>query len=260
MVPYLLDFERGLTPPSDYDAQLAALQSRLGKIQAAYIVYKKQAIIMLEGWDAAGKGGIIQRLTARWDPRYYRVWPIGAPTHEEKAHHFLWRFWQRLPATQQIAVFDRSWYGRVLVERVEAFATPKQWKRAYDEINDFEAQQVTEGTLLIKLFVHVTQQEQEKRLQERLDHPWKRWKITPEDFRNLSKRSDYNKAIADMLKETSTKVAPWQVVDGNNKKAARLAALTYIADTLEQHVAMEPPPLDPGLATLGKTLLGRSSN
>ena len=236
----LSDHEAGEHYDGDYSDDLAKLQKRLAKIQVAHIIHNRAAIVMFEGWDAAGKGGIIQRLSARWDPRHFEVYPIAAPTAEEKAHHFLWRFWQRLPAKGNIAIFDMSWYGRVLVERVEGFATPDQWQRGYAEINAFEAAQVGDGTTLIKLFVHTTQKEQDKRLLARAQTPWKRWKTGVDDYHNRSRRADYLDAMHDMFAETDTLAAPWTVIDGNNKKAARIAALTVIADRLEAAVPMVP--------------------
>ena len=253
----LRDYEAGQPFAGDYDAALAALQRRLSHIQTAHIVNKRRAIILFEGWDAAGKGGIIKRLTAEWDPRYFEVWPIAAPTPQEKAHHFLWRFWQRLPAQHDIAVFDRSWYGRVLVERVEGYASKDEWQRGYDEINAFEAQHVTAGTTLIKLFVHVTQETQDARLRERISEPWKRWKINLDDFRNRAPRADYLNALEEMFARTDTPTAPWLVIDGNNKKAARIAALTAIADRLAAHVPMDPPKLDPEVERVAREALGR---
>ncbi|WP_414899832.1 polyphosphate kinase 2 family protein [Sphingomonas flavalba] len=249
-------YEAGDKFQGDYADALAAVQKRLARIQVAHIVHKRRAVVMLEGWDAAGKGGIIQRLTAEWDPRYFEVWPIGAPTTDEKERHFLWRFWQRLPANGDIAVFDRSWYGRVLVERVEGYATEAEWKRGYDEINEFEARQIDSGTTLVKLFVHITQDEQDRRFLHRFEDPWKRWKTGAEDYRNRARRADYLAAMADMFAETDTRWAPWRVIDGNNKKAARIAALTAIADHLEKHVPMAPPEADPELIRLAKDNLG----
>lgn len=242
----LSDYEVG-HKVDDYADRLAALQERLGHIQTAHIIHKRRAIIVFEGWDAAGKGGIIKRLTAEWDPRYFEVWPISAPTPEELSHHFLWRFWRRLPAQHNIAVFDRSWYGRVLVERVEGFASEAEWKRGYAEINDFEAQQAKTGATLIKLFVHVTQKTQDKRLRERIETPWKRWKTGLDDYRNRARRADYLDAMHEMFARTNTEIAPWVVIDGNDKKAARIAALTAIADALEARVPMDPPALDPAV-------------
>lgn len=242
----LSDYESG-GKVDDYHDRLTALQERLGHIQTAHIIHKRRAIIVFEGWDAAGKGGIIRRLTADWDPRYFEVWPIAAPTPEELSHHFLWRFWRRLPAQHNIAVFDRSWYGRVLVERVEGFATTAEWKRGYAEINDFEAQQAETGATLIKIFVHVTQKTQDKRLRERIETPWKRWKTGLDDYRNRARRADYLDAMHEMFARTNTEIAPWVVIDGNDKKAARIAALTAIADALEARVPMDPPALDPAV-------------
>lgn len=252
----LSDHEAGTKYRGHYKKDLKALQKRLQRIQVAHIVHGRSAIVMFEGWDAAGKGGILQRLTARWDPRHFQIHPVAAPTQEEQARHFLWRFWRDLPASGSIALFDRSWYGRVLVERVEGFATPAEWQRGYDEINAFEAKQVASGTTLIKLFVHVTQDEQDKRLRARIAKPWKRWKTGQDDFHNRSRRADYLAAMADMFARTDTPEAPWIVIDGNNKKAARIAALTAIAERLEAAVPMDPPPLTDELVALRDQLVG----
>ena len=237
----LSDHEAGASYSGDYDDDLAALQKRLAHVQVAHIVHRRRAIILFEGWDAGGKGGAIRRLTAEWDPRSFAVHPIGAPTAEERARHYLQRFWTRLPAAGEIAVFDRSWYGRVLVERVEGLASEADWRRAYDEINEFEARQRDDGATIVKLFLHVTSETQDKRLRDRLDHPWKRWKIGPDDFRNRARRADYLAAYADMFANTDTRWAPWRAIDGNDKKAARIAVLTHVADTLEAAVPMKPP-------------------
>lgn len=256
MTIQLSDHEDGDRYKGHYKRDLAALQARLAHIQVAHIVHGRRAIVMFEGWDAAGKGGIIQRLTAEWDPRNYEVYPIGVPTAKEKKHPFLWRFETRLPADGSIAIFDRSWYGRVLVERVEGFATEAEWRRGYDEINAFEAKQVDRGTTLVKLFVHTTQKEQDKRLKARLNDPWKRWKTGLDDYHNRSRRADYLEAMAEMFLRTDTEIAPWTVIDGNDKKAARIAALTAIADRLEANVPMAPPPLDPKVEAAAKAALG----
>jgi len=252
----LKHFERGEKFDGDYDAEMKSLQERLARIQVAHIVHKKRSIVLFEGWDTAGKGGAIQRLTAQWDPRYFEVWPIAAPSVGEKERHFLWRFWSRLPEAGDIAVFDRSWYGRVLVERVEGFATEAQWKRGYDEINEFEAQQKDDGTAIVKLFLHITQQTQDERLAKRLQDPWKRWKVNAEDFRNRARRADYLDALGDMFEHTDTRWAPWKIIDGNNKKSARVAALGYIADRLEEHVSMKPPELDSELMDMAMKVIG----
>ena len=256
MAVNLSGFEAGAAYDGDYDDDLAVLQSRVARIQAAHIIHGRSAIIAFEGWDASGKGGAIQRLTVEWDPRYYQVWPIAAPTEAERERHFLWRFWKRLPARGEINVFDRTWYGRVLVERVEGYATETEWKRAYDEINEFEAQQKDNGVTVIKLFLHVTQAEQDKRFQKRLADPWKRWKTGTDDYRNRARRADYMKVYADMFDRTDTRWAPWKVIDANDKKAARIAALTYVADRLEAAVDMVPKEADPEVVALAKAVFG----
>ena len=248
----LSDFEHGADYEGDYDADLLALTQRLARIQSAYIAHKRSAIIAFEGWDASGKGGAIQRLTAEWDPRWYEVWPISAPTEEEREHHFLWRFWKRLPARGEINIFDRTWYGRVLVERVEGYATEAEWKRAFDEINEFEAQQKDNGVTVVKLFMHITQETQDKRFKDRLESPWKRWKTGADDYRNRARRDDYLKAYATMFERTDTRWAPWKVVDANDKKAARIAVLTYVADRLEAAVDMTMPDADPAVVALAR--------
>jgi AMP-polyphosphate phosphotransferase len=250
----LKDYETGAAYGSDYDADLAALQKKLSYLSVANHVYGRNAIILCEGWDTAGKGGAIQRMVAECDPRSYEVWPIAAPSPEEKAHHYLWRFWKRQPGAGEIAIFDRSWYGRVLVERIEGFCTEAEWQRAYDEINEFESQLATNGTLIVKLFFHVTQEEQDKRFQARLDHPWKRWKVNEEDIRNRAKRDDYLKAFADMFAHTDTHWAPWTAIDGNDKKSARIAALTRVADALAAVLPKDPPTPGPDQAALEKAL------
>ncbi len=252
----LSKFEHGHDHVGDYDADVKALEARLQKIQAAHIIHGRSAIIAFEGWDASGKGGAIQRLTSSWDPRYYEVWPIAAPTEQERVRHFLWRFWKRLPGAGEINVFDRTWYGRVLVERVEGYCTERDWKRAFDEINEFEAQQKDNGVTLIKLFLHITQAEQDKRFKERLADPWKRWKTGKDDYRNRARRGDYLKAYHDMFERTDTRWAPWKVIDGNDKKAARIAILRYVADRLESAVDMTPKAADPEIAALAKDAFG----
>lgn len=252
MATKLSDFEKGESFEGDYDNALKDAQERLACAHFAHIVHGKRTVIAFEGWDAAGKGGIIRRMVGRWEPRFYQVWPIGAPTAEEKARHFLWRFWKRLPGNREIAIFDRSWYGRVLVERVEGYCSAAEWKRGYDEINEFEAQQIDGGTGLIKIFLHVTQKEQDDRLAKRLKEPGKRWKITAEDFRNRERREDYLAAIDDMLEQTDTRWAPWAVFDGNNKKSARIAVMNHVAEKLETLVPSTFPDLELEIESLAK--------
>jgi AMP-polyphosphate phosphotransferase len=253
----LADFEKGAKYKDDYDEDLEALQERLGQILVSHIVHRKRSVVVCEGWDAAGKGGAIQRITAGWDPRAFEVWPISAPTEEERTRHFLWRFWKRLPAAGTIGIFDRSWYGRVLVERVESLTPEAVWRRGYDEINAFEAQQIADGTAIVKLFFHVTAKTQDKRLKARIDHPWKRWKVTADDFRNRGRRTDYLEAYAEMFERTDTEIAPWIVIDGNNKKTARIAALGAVADALEAAVPLDPPPADPKVEALARATFGK---
>jgi len=253
----LADYESGKKYRGHYQRELAALQARLEKIQVAHIIHQRRAVVLFEGWDAAGKGGIIQRMTAQWDPRHFEVWPISAPSLQEKAHSFLWRFKRRLPPVHGIAVFDRSWYGRVLVERVEGFATEAEWMRGYDEINRFEAALVDSGTTLVKIFVHITQKGQDKRLKARLLDPWKRWKTGAEDYRNRARRPDYLVAMHDMFARTDTGGAHWTAIAGDNKKAARIAALTAIADQLEAAIDMTPPSLDPEVEMIARTALSK---
>ena len=250
----LWDYEAGTPFEGDYSETLETLQERISRLLVALHVHGRKAVIVCEGWDASGKGGAIQRLTAKCDPRAYKVWPIAAPSEEEKAHHYLWRFWRRLPRAGEAAIFDRSWYGRVLVERVEGFATEAEWRRAYDEINEFESQLAANGTLIVKLFFHVTQEEQDERFRARLDHPWKCWKVNEEDIRNRGRRGDYLGALKDMFANTDTHWAPWTVIDGNNKKAARIAALTRVADALAGALPKEPPKPGPEQAAMRKAL------
>jgi polyphosphate kinase 2 (PPK2 family) len=248
----LHDYEEGAHFDGDYDEALAELQARLAHLFVSLHLHGKKAIILCEGWDASGKGGAIQRLTARCDPRTYKVWPISAPNEEEKAHHYLWRFWRRMPGAGEAAIFDRSWYGRVLVERVEGFAREAEWRRAYDEINELEAQLGYDGATIVKLFFHVTQEEQDERFEKRLDHPWKRWKITGDDLRNRGRRKAYLAAIHDMFAHTDTRWAPWTAIDGNNKKAARIAALTRVAEALAAALPDKPPAVSPEMEQLAQ--------
>lgn len=252
----LSDYEKGAKFDGDYDEALKAAQERLSHVQAACIANNARAVLVFEGWDAAGKGGAISRLTSELDPRYFEVWPIAAPTQEEQERHFLWRFWRRLPGTGDLNIFDRSWYGRVLVERVEGYCSEAEWKRGYDEINEFEAQQKDSGTAIVKLFLHITQEEQDKRLAKRLDHPWKRWKTGVDDFRNRARRDDYLAAMHEMFARTDTRWAPWKVIDANNKKAARIAVFDHVIKALEKHVSMEPPAADPEVVRLAGEAFG----
>ncbi|MCW2248850.1 polyphosphate kinase 2 (PPK2 family) [Azospirillum fermentarium] len=252
-----IDMDAGrLKNREEYDKRLAKLQKELLHIQQTYWHSKRRAIIVFEGWDAAGKGGCIRRLTEPLDPRGFHVWPISAPTKEEQGKHYLYRFWTRLPAPGGFAVFDRSWYGRVMVERVEGFATKDQWKRAYGEIRDFEKMLTDDGARIIKLFMHITPDEQLNRFRERLTNPYKRWKLTEEDLRNRARWGDYTKAVEQMFDETSTPNAQWHAVGANSKWTARIRVLEIITAALREGVDITPPPIDPEMAEAAAEVLG----
>jgi polyphosphate kinase 2 (PPK2 family) len=189
--------------------------------------------VVFEGWDASGKGGAIKRLVDHLDPRHVRVSQFAAPTYDEKRHHFLWRFWPKLPGWGGMAVFDRSWYGRVLVERVEGFATQEQWQRAYGEIASFEASLAAEGMILVKFWMHVSPEEQLRRFERRKDDPLKSWKLTDEDWRNRDKHQRYVDAVEEMLDRTDQPAAPWFVVPAEDKRYARVAVVRHVCDAIE---------------------------
>ncbi|MFF5205950.1 polyphosphate kinase 2 family protein [Streptosporangium sp. NPDC000396] len=189
--------------------------------------------VVFEGWDASGKGGAIKRLVRPLDPRHVRVAQFAAPTYDEKRHHFLWRFWPVLPGWGGMAVLDRSWYGRVLVERVEGFATEEQWSRAYGEIVEFEKTLAAEGMILVKFWMHVSEEEQLRRFQDRADDPLRAWKLTDEDWRNRDKRAQYEIAVEDMLARTDHARAPWHVVAGDDKRLARVAVVETVCAAVE---------------------------
>jgi polyphosphate:AMP phosphotransferase len=216
-----------------YAAQLSALQARLSKLAWAALRKEVPMVLMFEGWDAAGKGSAIRRVTQAMDPRLYHVVGIAAPTDEERAQHYLWRFWRHMPRAGYTTIFDRSWYGRVLVERVEGFATPAEWGRAYGEINAFEEQLAEHGIVVCKFWIHISPQEQLRRFKERETVAYKRYKITEEDWRNRKKWPDYQRAVDDMVAHCSTEFAPWTLVAGNDKKFARVQILQTIVQRLE---------------------------
>lgn len=216
-----------------YEIELDKLQRRLFDLEHELYVAQIPAVIAYEGVDAGGKGGNIKRLTRGLDPRGYEVVPIAAPTDEEKAHHYLWRFWRRVPKAGHITIFDRTWYGRVLVERVEGFCSEADWEQAYREINEFERQLADFGTVIVKFWLHIDQDEQLRRFKARQERPEKQWKITDEDWRNREKWPQYKAAIVAMLRRTSTTYAPWTILEANCKLYARVKALRTIADALE---------------------------
>ena len=227
-----LDMSLHLSKP-DYKKKLKECQARLNQLHRKALKKKISTIMMFEGPDAAGKGGAIRRVTAALDARHYQVLPIAAPTDEERAHHYLWRFWRHLSRAGRINIFDRSWYGRVLVERVEGFASEDEWKRAFAEINEFEEQLTDHGILLLKYWVHISKDEQLARFKAREETPHKRWKLTEEDWRNREKWDDYEWAVNDIVEHTSTHSAPWVLVEGNDKRFSRIKVITTFCDRLE---------------------------
>ena len=240
---------------ANFERRLRSLQDKLQLMQQAYLGTRERALVVLEGWDTAGKGGIVRRLGWVLDPRSFKVHPISAPALQEKAQHYLQRFWEKLPQQGEIVVFDRSWYGRVLVERVEQLATLQEWKRAYREINEFEGTLIADGVRLVKVFLHITPDEQIRRFKDRLTNPRKRWRLSYEDFRNRGRWKDYEVAIEDMIAKTSTKRARWYLVPANNKPFARVAAFSILADQLGKGVSLEPRPLDAKTSMAASRLL-----
>ncbi len=225
----------------DYETELAHLQLQMLRVQCAYRAQGRRAVLAFEGTDAAGKGGAIRRMTARLDPRGIKVHAVGAPTKEEQGRHYLYRFWRELPVPGQIAVFDRSWYGRVLVERVEGFCEEEAWRRAYDEINRFEKMLVDDGVVLIKVLLSIGRGEQLKRFADRLHDPVKRWKFTRDDLRNRNRWDEYVSAFDDMLERTHTSDAPWVVIGANTKRHARLETLRAVTERLAADVDLTAP-------------------
>ncbi len=219
--------------PDAYEKRSKDLQDRLRELEHEIYVRRIPVVIALEGCDAAGKGGAIKRLTENLDPRGYEVIPIAAPTREELDHHYLWRFARALPKAGHLTIFDRTWYGRVLVERIEGFCSAAAWQRAYREINEFEAHLANFGTVLVKFWLHIDQDTQLQRFKERQETPWKQWKITEEDWRNREKWPVYEVAINDMLANCSTSYAPWTIVEANDKLFARVKVLQTVVDAIE---------------------------
>ncbi len=217
----------------EYRVKVKEYQLRLLNLQRALMESRHNLVVVVEGPDAAGKGGAIKRLVEKLDPRTFRVYSIVKPTQEEYSHHYLWRFWGKLPSYGQIAIFDRSWYGRVLVERVEGFASTIEWKRAYREINEFEQLLVEDGTSIVKVYFHITKDEQLDRFKRREADPLKHWKITEEDWRNRRKWDEHNEAAEEMFQHTGTPFADWTVVEANFKWYARLKLLKTTIRALE---------------------------
>jgi len=230
-----IDLSKSLTE-EEYKTRLKKLQKRLAELHSELYRLRIPVVIGFEGWDAGGKGGAIKRLTSNLDPRGYRVNPTAAPNDIEKVHHYLWRFWNSVPKAGHIAIFDRTWYGRVMVERIEGFCSEAEWRRAYQEINEMESHMANAGAVVLKFWLHIDKDEQERRFRERQANPTKQWKITDEDWRNREKWDQYEEAVNEMLIRTSTTYAPWIVVEGNDKRYARVKVLQTVVDALEKKI------------------------
>jgi polyphosphate kinase 2 (PPK2 family) len=223
-----------------YKYELIKYQVALHALAYQVYVQQRPVVMVFEGWDAAGKGGAIRRVTEKIDPRGFVVYSIAAPKGEDATHHYLWRFWRRLPEKGQIAIFDRSWYGRVMVERVEGFCTEEEWKRAYREINSFERQLADFGTIIFKFWLHISSEEQLRRFESRQNDKLRSWKLTDEDWRNRKRWDQYETAVNEMLLKTSTITASWTVVEGDSKLYARIKILKTIVDELIKELKYNP--------------------
>ncbi len=230
-----VNLEQAITE-EEYAVKLDKLQKKIQKLHGELYRQKVPMILGFEGWDAAGKGGAIRRLTEKMDPRGYVVHPVASPTSTELSHHYLWRFWKEIPKAGHVTIFDRTWYGRVMVERVEGFCSEEDWKRAYQEINDMETSFHNAGAIVLKFWIHIDKDEQERRFNARNENPEKQWKITEEDWRNRAKWSEYEVAVNEMIARTSTKNAPWIIVEGNDKKYARIKVLETVIAAMEQRL------------------------
>lgn len=231
-----VDLTKTLTN-KEYKSKLDALQKRLEVLHSELYRLRIPVVICFEGWDAAGKGGAIKRLTSHMDPRGYQVNPTASPNDSEKAHHYLWRFWNNMPKAGHIAIFDRTWYGRVMVERIEGFCSEEEWRRAYQEINEMEENLTNSGCIVLKFWLHIDKDEQERRFKERMEDPAKQWKITDEDWRNREKWDEYERAVDEMLVRTSTTYAPWEIVEANSKYYARVKVLKTVVDAMEKEIS-----------------------
>ena len=237
----LTKFERGEPFPGDYHAALKALQDRLSALQRAQIVHRKPIIILFEGWEGAGKKSALKRLAAAWDPCHFATHSVTGSASDDSDRHWLARFWATLPPAGCTTLFYRSWYRKAVDDRALGRGKAKDWARAYDEINEFEAQQRDHGTLIVKLFFHVSAAVQDKRLRERADDPWGKWLVEPEDLREQAAYDAYYKAWQDNFAHTDTRWAPWNVIDAGDEHSARIAALSAIVDSLAQVIPLEPP-------------------
>jgi polyphosphate kinase 2 (PPK2 family) len=235
-----LDLARSLERET-YEERIAAQQGRLGRLARRLTACERAAVLVFEGVDAAGKGGCIRRVIHPLDARFYVVVPIAAPSDEESARPYLWRFWRRMPGRGQFTIYDRSWYGRVLVERIEGFAAPDAWRRAYGEINAFEEQIVDAGVLVFKFWLQISPEEQLRRFGERDAIEYKRYKLTPEDWRNREKWLAYEAAACEMIERTGTEIAPWHLVPANDKLFARVEVLERLCAGLERVIGSDEP-------------------
>jgi polyphosphate kinase 2 (PPK2 family) len=251
-------YKRCMADDSKTEAAFEALEIRMLEIQQAYHRLGLRAILAFEGTDAAGKGGTIKRLVEKLDPRGLKVWPIGPPGTQEHAKHYLYRFWARLPEPGTIAIFDRSWYGRVLVERVDGITPKAAWTRAYREINEFERLLADDGVRVVKLFLDIDKKEQLRRFRERAIVPYKRWKLGESDLRAHEQWSQYQRAYKDMIERCSTRLAPWHRIDMNDKDKGRLRTLRVVTQALARDVELRPPALDAGIRKRLEKLLGES--
>ncbi len=235
-------------PRDEYEEKLDSYQKKIRKLHHRMYLDRVAAVVVFQGWDAAGKGGAIKRLLEPLDPRGFEVITISAPTPVEKSHHYLWRFWKELPKAGHLTIFDRSWYGRILVERVEGFCLTDEWQRAYREINEFEKMLTNAGIVLIKFWLQIDKDEQLRRFHDREQTPYKQWKITSEDWRNRERWDDYEIAVADMIQKTSTTYAPWTVVESNDKLYSRIKVIETFVNTMESILddSRPRPPLDMG--------------
>ena len=233
-----VDLSKKLTEKK-YEEELEALQARLRALQFRCFEERRPVVIAAEGWDAAGKGGAIKRIIGAMDPRGYDVIPIAAPKGADATHHYLWRFWNRIPKAGHFAIFDRTWYGRVLVERVESFCTEAEWRRAYQEIKEFELSLANYGTVIVKFWFHIAPEVQLERFKERESTDYKHYKITEEDWRNREKWDQYKAAVTDMVSNTSTTYAPWTIVEANDKLWARIRAMRTIAEAVEEGLGIK---------------------
>jgi len=248
------DLTQRLGSREEYKQRRHALQLQMLRIQQTYYFQRRRAIVVFQGWDAAGKGGCIRRLTRSLDPRGYRVHAIGPPDAEEQGHHYLQRFWTRLPPAGHLTIFDRSWYERVLAERVHELASRAQWSRAYAEINAFERMLVDDGVRLVKLFLHISPEEQLERFRERIENPYKRWKMSREDVRNRKHWDAYAKAADEMFARTSTAAAPWLLIPAEAKWYARIAVLETVVGALTRDLELLAPYDEAELAQVRKQL------